>query len=266
MKLWSEINIQILLIWKPESSAQDLKVHVVPDRKLGRVVVSFCLPGVWPLELGLEERAFSPGASMRMSESPLHLHFLLSPCSNCRPSSAPTGCLALRASPLPQMPRELSAPKPCSYLISHPHSELEGSCSDLSFPWASWDTEQLLALFHSARVSHTFWVIRNAPGLCLKTNSQRFWRLWVSKSGVRPGTCLADKYPQVILINRVFGNTSLCSVVGIWSIEDGGLVLHSWSVFGVILLALSCEGYRRNRVLLQVLYRMVSMIQYVSKY
>lgn len=55
IKLGSEINAHLLPMWKPESSAQDLKVHVVPDRNVWRVVVSFCLSGVWLVGLRVGE-------------------------------------------------------------------------------------------------------------------------------------------------------------------------------------------------------------------
>ena len=240
-------------MWKPESSAQDLKVHVVPDRNVWRVVVSFCLTGVWLVRLrvgegwGWGKRALLLGPLCKCLGALCTSISAL--CRNCGPNWAPTGFLALSVraqelshfwlfvtpqsvawqaplsmntgvvchfllrgifsmqgsnphllclllwqadslplhhlgstSPLSQLPRELSEPKRCSFLISCPHSELEGLCSDLSVPWAPLEAERLLALFHSSGVSHIFWVIRCTRALfknrfpeILETLSQQVW-------------------------------------------------------------------------------------------
>lgn len=116
--------------------------------------------------------------------------------------------LSFLGSPLPQLLRGLSEPEPHSYMISVSHSALGWLSWDLSFPWAR-GTQSDCSHYFIHLVFLTGSESSDALGACFQTDSQRSWRFWVSKSGVRPGTGLANRYPTVIWWTKVWKRQSL---------------------------------------------------------
>lgn len=92
-------------------------------------------------------------------------------CRNSTPGSAPTLFPSCKSFPLYlHCPRGSGLPStPYSYLISCSHSEPERPKSDLSFPWASWNSDHVSTISFISCFPH-FLNHQIHQGLVLKQN------------------------------------------------------------------------------------------------